>query len=137
MANGNRASLATPLRGGFSRESLVFAPSAIRGQLERILTSSSFRRAGRMSRFLRFVVEETLQGRGPLLKEYLIGVEVFDQTCSSVLGPIRLCVAKLVAYAQNYRSTIERKVRKIIQVRIYLPKGQYAAVFETSTIGAD
>ena len=51
----------------------------IRRQLERILASDGFARAERMSRFLRFVVEQTLRGRGDQLKEYLIGVEVFDR----------------------------------------------------------
>jgi adenylate cyclase len=136
MANGNQASLATPLRGGFSRESVVFGSSAIRGQLERILTSASFRRAGRMSRFLRFVVEETLQGRGPLLKEYLIGVEVFDQTCS--YDPWTDPVVR--SEARRLRSKLSEYYQEEGQndpVRIYLPKGQYAAVFETSTIRAD
>ncbi len=32
-----------------------------------------------MTRFLRFAVERTLEGRGDELKEYLVGVEVFDR----------------------------------------------------------
>jgi hypothetical protein len=36
----------------------------IRAELERILSSTVFSTADRMMRFLRFVVEETLEGRG-------------------------------------------------------------------------
>jgi hypothetical protein len=52
---------------------------AIRQQLNKILCSEGFARAERMSRFLRFIVEQTLKGAGAQLKEYLVGVEVFDR----------------------------------------------------------
>ena len=51
----------------------------MREQLEKILASEAFARADRMSRFLRFIVQETVKGKGAQLKEYLIGVEVFDR----------------------------------------------------------
>jgi TolB-like protein len=52
---------------------------AVRAQLERILASAGFANAGRLSRFLRFVVERTLEGEGDQLKEYRLGTEVFDR----------------------------------------------------------
>ena len=57
------------------------SPSAeeVRRQLDRLLASPGFVNAGRMSRFLKFVVEKTLAGEGERLKEYVIGVEVFDR----------------------------------------------------------
>jgi TolB-like protein/Flp pilus assembly protein TadD len=51
----------------------------VRRQLEKILVHELFARSERMARFLRFTVEETLEGRGGDLKEYSIGVEVFDR----------------------------------------------------------
>jgi serine/threonine-protein kinase len=51
----------------------------IRRQTERVLSSRTFTASGRMSRFLRFAVERTLEGRGGELKEYLLGVEIFDR----------------------------------------------------------
>ena len=56
-------------------------PSAddIRAQLATILASPHFRRAGRMKRFLEYIVDETLAGRADLLKEYTIAIEVFDR----------------------------------------------------------
>lgn len=55
------------------------SPKAVRAQLERILHSAAFVRSGRISRFLRFAVDQALDGRSDELKESLLGVEVFDR----------------------------------------------------------
>jgi serine/threonine-protein kinase len=47
--------------------------------LEKILAHRLFSRSGRMARFLRLTVERALAGQADGLKEYLIGVEVFDR----------------------------------------------------------
>jgi TolB-like protein/Flp pilus assembly protein TadD len=60
----------------------VPAADAARDQLERILGSQTFRQVDRLKRFLAFVVDESLQGRGDQLKEYVIGVAVFDKDTS-------------------------------------------------------
>ena len=52
---------------------------AVRPQLERILESPGFARNERLSRFLRFVVEQHLEGKGHELKESVIGVAVFGR----------------------------------------------------------
>src|SRR5262249_26692463 len=51
----------------------------IRSQLERILSGHVFVSSARISRFLRFIVEESLSGRGEGLKETTIGLAVFDR----------------------------------------------------------
>ena len=51
----------------------------VRAQLDRILASSLFARSGRMSRFLRYTVELALAGHSADIKEYRIGVDVFDR----------------------------------------------------------
>jgi TolB-like protein/Tfp pilus assembly protein PilF len=56
--------------------------SAIRGQLEKILAHALFVRSERMGRFLRLAIDRTLEGRASELKEYLLGVEVFDRKAS-------------------------------------------------------
>src|SRR5204862_2814563 len=58
-----------------------YAPDAaeIRGQLSKILSSQTFRSAEGQRAFLRFAVEETIAGRGELLKEYTIGTEAFGR----------------------------------------------------------
>jgi TolB-like protein len=52
---------------------------AARRQLDRILASPGFARNGRLSRFLRFVVERHLEGRDAELKESLLAIEVFGR----------------------------------------------------------
>ncbi len=52
---------------------------AIREALSRILESAMFIQSDRLSRFLRFTVEATLAGEADMLKEYLIGTEVYDR----------------------------------------------------------
>lgn len=48
-------------------------------QLGRILRNRQFSNAPRLSRFLTYVVGQTLEGRPDLLKGYTIGLEVFDR----------------------------------------------------------
>ena len=54
-------------------------PGAVRAHLDRVLASNAFAHAPIQRRFLRFVVEETLEGRGALLKEYVVGTEVLGR----------------------------------------------------------
>jgi len=53
--------------------------SAVRAQLMRILMSPGFARATRLRRFLTYVVDEAVAGRFERLKEYSLGVDVFDR----------------------------------------------------------
>ncbi len=57
----------------------ALSPEAVRAQLEKILTSPVFVRSRRLGRFLRFTIEQALEGRQATLKEYLVGVEVFNK----------------------------------------------------------
>lgn len=79
-----------------------------------------------MSRFLRFVVERTLASRANELKEYAIGVEVFDRRpdYDPRVDPVvrveaRRLRAKLQAYYEQAPS----------EFRIELPKGSYVPIF--------
>src|SRR5437016_9469703 len=51
----------------------------IKSELEQILRSRAFIQSHRIRRFLQFIVEESLLGQPHRLKEYLIGIEVFDR----------------------------------------------------------
>jgi tetratricopeptide (TPR) repeat protein len=51
----------------------------IRNALEKIVTSPQMESSPSLCRFLRYVVEETLAGRGGQIKEYSLGVEVFSR----------------------------------------------------------
>lgn len=101
------------------------AESLVRRHLERILASATFSNAGRMSRFLRYALEETLAGRAGGLKEYSLGVSVFDRptdfdprTEPIVRVEARRLRAKLAAYYEGEGAGDE--------LRIELPKGGYA-----------
>jgi len=52
----------------------------VRSQLARILSSDGFVSSQRLCRFLRFVVERTLEADAERLKEFVIAMEVFDRT---------------------------------------------------------
>lgn len=56
--------------------------NAIRDELSRILRSAMFIQSDRLGRFLQFTVNATLDGGGEMLKEYLIGTEVYDRPAS-------------------------------------------------------
>jgi len=71
---------------------------AVREQLVRILNSGPFRQSGRRQRFLEYLVNETLAGRGERLKGYNIALGVFDrpETFDSAVDPIvRMEAARL------------------------------------------
>jgi Tol biopolymer transport system component len=93
-----------------------------------MLASPVFSASERLSRFLRFVVEETLAGRGDRLKEYTIGVEVFDKGPSfdpRTDSSVRSEASKLRLKLRLYHETDGRED----PVRIELPKGSYVPEF--------
>jgi TolB-like protein len=65
-----------------SKSDETISEDAIRDELSRILESSIFVQSDRLGWFLRFTVEKTLAGEGEMLKEYLIGTEVYDRPSS-------------------------------------------------------
>ena len=103
-------------------------PELIRQELVRILQSDSFSRAGRLSRFLSFVVDQTLQGNSNRLKEYVLGVEVFDrkESFDPRLDPIvRVEAGRLRTKLQRYYQNEGRSDG----IQIECPKGGYTPVF--------
>ena len=101
---------------------------AIREQLLRMLDSPIFMHSHRLSRFLRFTVETTLAGQAAILKEYLIGTEVYDRKPpynpsddSIVRSEARRLRNKLKQYYES--------VGKDDSVFIYYRPGGYAPVF--------
>ncbi len=107
------------------------APSEddVRRQLDRLLASTGFANAGRMSRFLKFVVEQTLAGEGERLKEYVIGVEVFDRDANydpRVDAIVRVEAARLRTKLAEYYAGEGRGDAVVLS----LPKGGYAPVIK-------
>jgi serine/threonine-protein kinase len=96
-----------------------------REQLERILASTTFRQVDRLKRFLNFIVCEAIAGRGDQLKEYVIGVQVFDKESSfdPRADPIvRVQARRLRARLLRYYREEGRAGELVIE----LPKGGYA-----------
>jgi adenylate cyclase len=99
----------------------------VRRQLDRLLASAVFANAGRMSRFLKFVVEQTLAGEGERLKEYVIGVEVFDRDASydpRLDSIVRVEAARLRSKLAEYYAGEGRDDAVVLR----LPKGGYAPI---------
>ena len=98
-------------------------------QLERILNSPPLVTSPSLSRFLRYVVEETLAGRGAAIREYTLGVNVFDrgQDFNPRLDPI------VRVQARNLRARLARYYETqgaADLIRIELPKGNYVPLFQ-------
>jgi len=91
------------------RKKNQFVPrDAVICALEQILASDVFRRSTRLSRFLRFTVEQTLAGFGEDLKEYRIATEVYERKAdfdpgqdTIVRSEARRLRTKLKEYYQN------------------------------------
>jgi TolB-like protein/Tfp pilus assembly protein PilF len=106
------------------------ARQVISAELERVLESPMFAQSDRLSRFLRFTVEKTLEGKADLLKEYLIGTEVYGRRPpyhpnddSIVRSEARRLRAKLKEYYES--------IGKEDPLFIYYRPGSYVPVFRS------
>ena len=101
----------------------------IRSELERILRSRVFIHSRRIRRFLQFVVEECLQQKHHRLKEYLIGLEVFNRQEAfdpRVDSIVRVEARRLRSKLDEYYMTEGQES----EIRIQLRKGSYVPSFE-------
>ena len=99
-----------------------------REELHRILDSKLFANSPRKIRFLDFVTEQTLQGNGEKLNEYLIGVEVYQRGVD--FNPQKDPIVRVQAYE------IRRGLKKYYEdegkanpIRMDLPSGHYVPIF--------
>jgi Tol biopolymer transport system component len=105
------------------------SPASVLAELDKILKSRVFSTAGRPSRLLRFLVQETVDGRGDSLKEYTLGTSVLGRKPSfdPRIDPIaRVEAARLRDRLDLYYATEGRAD----PVTINLPKGGYVPAFE-------
>jgi len=102
--------------------------AVVRCELDRLLASPSLRDADQLKRFLRYIVEHTLAGEGDGLKEYRLGVEVFDRDASfdpKIDPVVRMTARRLRAKLKEHYENGGLGAT----VRIEVPKGGYAACF--------
>jgi Tol biopolymer transport system component len=98
-------------------------------QLERILQSEVFRTAARSSKLLRFLIEETVNGRADRLKDYTLGAEAlgrgdnFDPRTDPIA---RVEASRLRSRLELYYAT-EGASDPVV---ITLPKGGYVPRFD-------
>ncbi len=111
------------------RDGAAVPPEQIQAQIEKILRSPHFAKALRLSRFLRFIVEQTTTGKADQLKEYLVGVEAFDR------GPsfeprqdsiVRVEAGRLRLKLKEYYETDGCADTLLIDI----PRGSYVPVFQ-------
>lgn len=101
---------------------------AVRQQMNRLLQTSHFRNSRRYPALFRFIVEETLEGRGEHLKERLLGVQVFGRPADydTASDPIvRVTIAEIrKRIAQYYHEEAHES-----EMRIELLPGRYEPEF--------
>lgn len=105
-------------------------PSAVSvgKQLDRILESATFCRAPGLSKFLRHLVEQAINGNIAPLKEYSVGIDVFDRGSSfdpRIDTIVRVQAGKLRKKLSEYYAAEGHADAILIEV----PKGQYVATF--------
>jgi len=106
----------------------------VRSELQRILDSDLFSRSERLSRFLCFVVEQTLAGLGDELKEQVLASELYGRRAEfdTAADPIvRVDARRLRDKLREYYAATPH-----VPVIISLRKGSYRPVFELNQAGA-
>jgi hypothetical protein len=104
-------------------------------QLERMLANPHFSHSRRFPSFLRFIVAEELEGRGDLLKERTLGVEVFgrdpgyDTTSDAIVRVTAAEIRKRIA--QYYQESGNAG-----ELRLSLPPGSYVPHFDWPKVAA-
>jgi hypothetical protein len=103
----------------------------VRRQMNRLLETSHFNNSRRYPLLFRFIVEETLEGRGEYLKERLLGVRVFERPADydTAADPIvRVTIAEIrKRIAQYYHEEAHDS-----EMRIELLPGHYVPQFRPS-----
>jgi TolB-like protein len=99
-------------------------------QVQRIVASTIFSKSARMQRFIEFAARHEVSGAGDPLKEYVIGINVFDRRPSydPRIDPIvRVEARRLRTKLTAYYASAGRGDPILIDV----PKGTYTPVFRT------
>jgi TolB-like protein len=107
----------------------------VRAELDRILASKGFSSAGRLSKLLRYTVDKTLAGESDQLKEYAVGIEVFerdDKYDPRLDSIVRVEAGRLRTKLDEYYNGEGAGS----PIRISLPRGGYSAQFAAAPVAA-
>jgi TolB-like protein/Tfp pilus assembly protein PilF len=104
-------------------------PEHVHAQLARILASDAFRRSPSLGRFLNYLVDRALSGELESIKEYRLGLEVFDR--GDDFDPRDDTIVRV--QARNLRTRLDAYFESPSPsdtIRFVLPKGGYQLHFE-------
>jgi adenylate cyclase len=107
--------------------------AAVRAHLEALLHTEMLAISERNRRFLAYIVEETLAGRGDRIKAYNVALTAFDRTddFDPQTDPIvRIEASRLRRALEHYYLT----AGKSDPLRIGVPKGSYVATFSYAAL---
>jgi TolB-like protein len=110
-------------------------PDEVRAQIERILCSQTLSGSDQLKRLLRLVVERTLNGQPELLKEYSLGLDVFQRPpdYDPKVDPIvRVQAGRLRSKLIEYYASEGAHDSLVIRI----PKGAYVPVFDARDAAA-
>jgi hypothetical protein len=117
-----------PLPSPETERSMARDPVVVHQALEQVLSSPPFRNTQQCQNLLRYIVKHTLAGEDHLLRERVIGSEVFGRRPDYEPGEdpvVRLRAAEVrKRLAQFYQSVTEPP-----EVHIEMPAGSYRATF--------
>ncbi len=105
----------------------------VRAQRDRILASKVFSGSKRQSAFLEYVVNVTLDGKLDRLKEFTLGIEVFDKDETfdpSIDSIVRVEATRLRSKLSEYYVG----EGQADSVRISIPKGHYVPAFHIADV---
>jgi TolB-like protein/Tfp pilus assembly protein PilF len=105
--------------------------SAVLNALQGALNSVAFSKSPRLARFLRYIVERSLDGASDAVKEYAIGIDVFDRPANydQRLDPIvRVEARRLRGKLSQYYA----QEGAVDPIRIEIPARGYQPVFRTA-----
>ncbi len=121
----------SPLNSGAPISSASYRDDERWKLVEAILTSRTFAKAARLSSFLTYICQETLEGRSDRINEQQIGIHVFSRSPSYqaaddsiVRSQARLLRQKLDEYFEHERPNAP--------VLVSIPKGGYVPVFQAN-----
>ena len=106
-----------------------FDDSKIKQQVSRILETQSFKSSSILSRFLYYIVSETLEGKEGSLKEYVIATNVLNRNTD--FDPQLDAIVRI--HARRLRNLLDEYYKGEglnDPIKISIPKGRYVPVFE-------